>query len=223
MLNIYAVKMNRKIINILIVLVFVACKTPNPKQKTEQNIALNKKDSIVWKGKYIDILAFLPKRKKWKKKEIALYTNKNDTILHLKNDDGGNFLYPLFVKSLGQTFIVIFEIWEGSGNLSKRNIYRLDHETNKLNQVKDYPYRDIFSTVKEKFKINDSIFTMKGEFYENGFFNSDGKLPFQLGIYKKDNGYRIMYKILYANYVFEEENGIYKLGLNNLKLIDNRD
>ncbi|MBL4746628.1 MAG: hypothetical protein JKY08_09710 [Flavobacteriaceae bacterium] len=174
----------------LLLLIFTGCKTPCKKTEAKENYVLKVQKGVLWQDDERKLYFQLPKKEKWEVKELVIYSNKNDTLLVLRNDDGAKFTHPYTIENNGEIFIIIFEVWEGSGNLSKRKFYNLNTEDWSLKVVKDYKFENFFSLLKNSYGIKDSIYTKKGENYNlkaSGLFNNDGELPFYLTFFNYSN------------------------------------
>lgn len=212
MLNIYVVKMNRlSILFKLIVLLFtlnglISCYDTNNKQNTKQSkinndslaylendstFNIENPDKIIWQNSNIKIYAHHSIIEEGEER-LVVYSNKNDTLLNFLHEDGGKITFPFVINTNEEVFINFFEIWEGSGFLSKKNFYHLNQQGYTLDKVENVPIENVLQAVKIKFKIKDSIYTRKGEFYKNftfdeTCFNENKELPFSLVIYNHDN------------------------------------
>ncbi len=118
-------------------------------------------------------------------------------------------------------------MWEGSGFLSKKNFYKLDIGEYKLQRVINMDLLTLLNEVKIKFNMRDSLYTKKGEIYnnylfDNTCFNKNGELPFSLTLFNKskpelDNGLE-GFKILKGTYEVKKNDNQYFLALKTINL-----
>ncbi|MBW1297004.1 hypothetical protein [Aquimarina litoralis] len=171
---------------IVIIAIFYSYKS----NKSKRNIIENN-DKVIWQNEDVKIYANHVIIEEGEER-LVIYSNKKDTLLNFLHEDGGKITFPFVINTNEEVFINFFEIWEGSGFLSKKNFYHLNQEEYTLNKVENVPVKNILQAVKTKFKIADSIYTRKGEFYKNftfdkTCFNENNELPFSLVIYNHDN------------------------------------
>ncbi|WP_378184176.1 hypothetical protein [Aquimarina sp. SS2-1] len=122
---------------------------------------------------------------------LIIYSDRQDTLLIFEHDDGGKITFPFALNDEEETFINFFEVWEGSGFLSKKNFYHLNTNDYSLDPVVETEFKTMLNDVKKRFKIKDSIYTRTGELYENyafdkSCFNKNGELPFKLVLFNHD-------------------------------------
>jgi len=181
-------------------------------------------DSVIWNYKKIKLYAHHEIIEEGEE-QIIIFNKEKDTLLVFNHEDGGRLTFPFIIKIKEQLFVNFFEVWEGSGFLSKKRFYHLDSSKNVLEEVNVIDGIDILKKVKKKFSIQDSIYTRKGEFYKDflfdeNCFNSQGELPFTLIIFNQSNSDlnngSERFKKLKGIYKFKEENNDYFLIPENL-------
>lgn len=183
-------------------------------------------DRILWSDKNIKIYVNHSIIEEGEEK-LVIYSNKKDTLLNFKHDEGGRITSPFIVNHDDNVFVNFFEVWEGSGFLSKKNFYKLDIEEYKLKRVINMDLLTLLNEVKIKFNIKDSLYTKKGEIYnnylfDNTCFNENGELPFSLTLFNKskpelDNGLE-GFKILTGIYEVIKNDSQYFLALKTINL-----
>ncbi len=161
--------------------------------------------------------------------EIGFYSQNNDVLLSLEHDEGGSFTEPFVVNKEGQSFIVFFTIWNGSGNLSEKHIYHINSDKLSLNKLKIISPNDKLESLKIKSNISDKLAFKKGEFYKNfGYdkscFDDKGNLEFSLTIFNEskpelNNGLE-GFKLLKGHYNIYFEDGQYIFGAKKLRFVD---
>ena len=183
-------------------------------------------DSIIWNDKKIKLYAHHEMIEEGEE-QIVVFNEKKDTLLVFHHEDGGRLTFPFTISIKEQLFVNFFEVWEGSGFLSKKRFYHLDSSKNVLEEVNVVDHINILKKVKKKFSIQDSIYTQKGEFYKDflfdkNCFNSQGELPFTLIIFNQSNSDLNNglegFKKLKGVYKFKEKNNEYFLIPENLTL-----
>lgn len=176
-------------------------------------------DSIIWNNKKIKLYAHHEMIEEGEER-IVVFNEKKDTLLVFNHEDGGRLTFPFIISTEEQLFVNFFEVWEGSGFLSKKRFYHLDNSKNVLEDVNVVDGIDILKKIKKKFSIQDSIYTRKGEFYKDflfdkNCFNSQGELPFTLIIFNWSNSNLNNglegFKKLKGIYKFKKENNKYFL------------
>lgn len=183
-------------------------------------------DSIIWDDKKIKLYTH-HEIIKTGEEQIIIFNERKDTLLVFNHEDGGRLTFPFVINIKDQLFVNFFEVWEGSGFLSKKRFYHLNSNKNRLEKVNVVDQIHILKKIKKKFSIQDSIYTRKGELYKDflfdkNCFNSKGELPFTLIIFNQsntdlNNGLEGFKKIK-GVYKFEEKNNEYFLTPENLTL-----
>ncbi|WP_299248192.1 hypothetical protein [uncultured Aquimarina sp.] len=148
------------------------------------------KDKIIYNDENIKIYANHSIIEEGEEK-LIIHSNKKDTLLTFQHEDGGKITFPFVISYEDNIFINFFEVWEGSGFLSKKNFYHLNKNDYSLDSVAEIELKTILSDVKKMFEIKDSIYTKTGEFYKNysfdkTCFNENGELPFTMILYNYD-------------------------------------
>ena len=131
---------------------------------------LSQGDEILWSNENVNIYVNHLIIEEGEEK-LIIYTNKGDTLLTFNHDEGGRITNPFLLNKSDDTFVNFFEVWEGSGFLSKKNFYKLNTKQYKLERVIDLDFSTLLKKVKAKFNITDSLYTRKGEFYNNYLFD----------------------------------------------------
>lgn len=215
----------KSLIVILILLSFIGCKDSKTKSNTSDTLANNSievqnqsTDSILWSNDSITVYYNMLGVEEWDEKKLRVYTQ-NKTLIELSNDDGGVISDPFFIEKEGEIFFIVFKTWSGSGNLSHKLFYHFNPQTIEVNEIKNQSVDSLIHQVKNEFEISEDLTTKKGDWYEE--FDVNGDLPFQLVLYKNDNGRPTeKYLLLSGVYQIIKRDGLYYLNATNFKKSD---
>jgi len=161
--------------------------------------------------------------------KLIFINQKKDTLLSFNAQEGSQLSIPFVMNFDQELFLVFFEVYSGTGFLSEKQCYHFNPYKSHVQKINTPNRKSIFDTAYKQFKITDSLYTRKGEFYTHFSFEEDivdskNEIPFQWILHNATKPHLNKglegFKSLKGVYFLRKEKDRYELDFKNLELID---